>query len=954
VIESQAPVSNKKPKQVHEPPEVIATPPRLNVEEPPPSDPATSFATSEQTNQHIPITTGGLQSGQAFGPYRIVSLLGVGGMGEVYLARDSRLPRQVALKLLPARLMQDDERVRRFKREALAVSALNHPNVLTIFEIGQARGVVYIATEFVDGRTLRQRYDHGTLALKEALDVAMQVASGLAAAHASGVVHRDIKPENIMLRQDGYAKILDFGIAKLVEPRGSPSDDTMQYSAGQYQTSPGIIIGTVAYMSPEQALGMEIDHRSDIFSLGVLLYEMLTGKRPFSGSPALAPYQSLAQRLPAQLSTKTAREQAELVAELDRVLSRAVERDRELRFQTMADFRAELRRLQREVDSSFSLSSGTSATLLNAEVEAAKSVWWKTPLRLGAASVLGLALLLAAWFAGARFGGGASQPFKNRTFLQLTFQDGEEIFPSLSPDGKQLLYASRAEGNSEIYLQRVGGAQALNLTKDAADDTQPAFSPNGDLIVLRSERNGGGLFVMGGTGESIRRLTDFGFNPAWSPDGKEVVFCAESIEIPGKRFNVNSPLWAVNVTTNEKRLVVRGDAAQPNWSPHGQRIAYWSLRKGGQRDLMTVAATGGEPSLITDDAAVDWNPVWSPDGRYLYFLSDRSGVMNLWRVPMDEASGKTTGVPEAVITPAQYVRHISFSRDGKRLAYAQTVARDNLQRVGFDPARGQVVGAPTGVTQGSRPAVYPDLSPDGEWLAFSTMGARQEDIFVIRKDGAEQRQLTDDAHRDRHPRWSPDGKQVVFFSTRSGKYEVWRVNADGSEITQLTDVPAGIVLYPLWSPDGTRLAYTLQQQGAFTLATGKPMKGQTPQPLPKLAEPGRWFWACAWSPDGKRLAGWQQHTETALSGIVLYSFDKQSYEQITEFGVEPVWLNDNRRLLFNHQGKLWLLDSATKEQRELLALAPHQIGASVLAKDNRTLYFVLTTTESDIWLMNLE
>src|SRR5439155_3052568 len=482
-----------------------------------------------------------------------------------------------------------------------------------------------------------------------------------------------------------------------------------------------------------------------------------------------------------------------------------------------------------------------------------------------------------AWFLLSRFRGGAKETPatpRNAAFTQLTDQAGQELFPSLSPDGKSLVYASSASGNLDIYLQRVGGRNPQNLTKDSsADDTQPAFSPDGEYIAFRSEREGGGMCVSGATGESVKRLTDFGYNPVWSPDGKEILCATLGIVQPSGRSAIFSQLWSVNVATGERRLVTKGDAVQPHWSPHGSRIAYWGLHQGGWRDIWTIPGRGGEPVAVTNDAAVDWNPVWSPDGKYLYFASDRGGSMNFWRVAREEASGKVLGSAESVTTPSSYSEHLSFSRDGRRMAYVQTISRANLQQVGFDPARETVVGEPVWITQGSRRASSPNLSPNGEWLAFGFQGEKQEDIYVSRRDGTGLRQLTDDIYKDRTPRWSPDGKRIAFYSDRSGRYEIWLISPDGSRLEQHTYTSGPNPIYPAWSPDGTRLAYNIEVSSPFILEVGKPWKEQSPQALPPMSDPPGRFTAWSWSPDGQRLAGWRQRAEGAsTSKIVLYSF----------------------------------------------------------------------------------
>ncbi len=917
-----------------------------------------------------------LTAGTRLGRYEIRSQIGEGGMGEVYLAEDTKLHRKVALKVLPPEVGSNQDRMRRFVQEAQAASALNHPNIITIHEIDQTDSGHFIATEFIDGQTLREHMRTAPMKLGEVLDVAAQIASALSAAHAAGIIHRDIKPENIMVRRDGVVKVLDFGLAKLTID-DSATIDTEAPTKTLFKTDPGTVVGTVVYMSPEQARGMPVDARTDIFSLGVVLYEMVAGCLPFAGS-------TLSEVMASILSEKEpqplARYSREAPVELERIVSKALRKEREQRYQTAKDLLIDLKSLRHqqefeaELERSKDRDSSGGATvaksgeqaMLDSAQEAAATLpalytppqsWWsgwgvKVALTLGATVVL-----TVLWFLLVRPGGGTKEaptPLKNATFTQLTDQPGLEYFPSLSPDGKSFVYASYASGNWDLYLQRVGGKNPINLTKDSPfEDRQPAFSPDGERIAFRSAREGGGIFVMGATGESVKRLTDFGYNPAWSPDGKEIACADEGVFVgPDSRGNPNSQLWVVNVGTGEKRrLVTKEDPVQPNWSPHGHRIAYWARRNAAQRDIWTITAAGGEPVEVTNDAALDWNPVWSPDGKYLYFASDRGGSMNLWRVPIEEQSGKVLGPPEPVTTPSPYSAHLSFSHDGRRMVYAQLIVRVNIQQVGFDPDKETVTGQAVWITQGSRRANTPDLSPDGEWLAFSSQGEKQEDLFIIRRDGTGLRQLTDDLYKDRVPRWSPDGKRIAFYSDRSGKWEIWTINADGSGLHQIT-YASGPVINPVWSPDGTRLAYGNSGSNPFIIQVGKSWTEQSPQVLPSISG-GSSDWApFSWSTDGRKLAGWQK--PPGGTGILVYSLESQQYEKLTDSGSTPVWLSDSRRLLFQNEGKLWMVDSQTKKVKELLSVDPHTLGNFALSRDNRMIYFNLNANEADIWLMSLE
>jgi Tol biopolymer transport system component len=280
------------------------------------------------------------------------------------------------------------------------------------------------------------------------------------------------------------------------------------------------------------------------------------------------------------------------------------------------------------------------------------------------------------------------------------------------------------------------------------------------------------------------------------------------------------------------------------------------------------------------------------------------------------------------------------------MAYSQIVRGANLQEVGFDPAKETVTGQPVWITQGSRTANTPNLSPDGEWLAFDAQGGKQDDLFVVRRDGTGLRQLTDDIYKDREPRWSPDGKRIAFFSDRTGKWEIWTINSDGSGLQQLT-YATGVTTNPVWSPDGSRLVYRNADGSPSIIEVGKPWHEQSPQRLPATRDSNHWG-AWSWSPDGRELAG-------ASRGILVYSLESQQYEKLTDFGANPVWLSDSRRLLFKHQDKLYLIDSQSKKFHEVLSVAPHEFGIGVtLPRDDRLIYFSLLTTEADIWLMTLE
>ena len=869
--------------------------------------------------------------GQELATYKVEKLLGAGGMGEVYLAHDLKLGRKVALKVLPLHFVVDAERLSRFQREARALSSLNHPNLVTIYEVGEANGLHFIAMELVEGKTLSSL--RGKLSLKELLSIAAQVAEALGAAHQSGITHRDVKPDNVMVRPDGYVKVLDFGLVKLAE---------VDRSAGSAaETQLGVAMGTLAYMSPEQASGEVVDQRTDIWSLGVVLYELSTGRKPFTGETRQAAINAILSMQPDAPTTVD----TSLPPELDSILSKALEKDRELRYQTASDFRADLRRLLRQIDSSPELSGSGSGPRAVAQFVRPRWLW---PVL---ATALILMTAIGAWSLWLK--AGTRKPDWSRAaHRQLTNEHGTEFFPSVAPDGRSFIYASDVNGTFDLFVQRVGGKNANLLTPNTpSHEIQPVFSPNGERIAFRSTREPAGVYVMEAGGENVRLVVAGCYHPAWSPDGKEIVCStAGHAEAPTTRNTLLSSLWIANVETGEKRFLCEHDAMQPSWSPNGKRIAFWFMPpSAGRSDIATISREGGEIEVITKDASTNWNPVWSPDGKFLYFASDRSGNMSFWRVAIDEETGKAVSEVEAVSTPSNFNRHLSFSSDGRRMIYVQTDQQSNIQAVKFDPDTEQTVGEPFWITRGDRNLIRPELSPDGTRFVMRISRRTQDDIVVLSRDGTQWRDLTTDKFFDRYPRWSPDGKKIAFTSDRTGRYEIWMLDADAPNLRQLTFDSTGDTTFPLWSPDGTQIFFRRSFVNSV-LDINKPWSEQNLRLLP-LAPDNQRFLGWDWSPDGKRVIG-------SLSGpptyVASYSFETNQYEKLSEFGGHAMWLPDSTRFIFISNNKVYLSDIKTKRVREIFSSGENVIRSVDVSPDGKLVYYAVYSSESDIWMLDLE
>jgi serine/threonine protein kinase len=875
--------------------------------------------------------------GTTLGHYRIVRQIGKGGMGEVYAAEDTTLGRTIAIKVLPANLDATPAELERFAREAKSVAALNHRSIVTVYSFEEAAGRRFITMELVDGQPLAAKLPRNGFPFPQVLRLGIEMADAMAAAHARGIIHRDLKPDNVLVRDDGQIKILDFGLAKLQEGDASAANLPTQALTGE-----GRIVGTVAYMSPEQAEGRAVDQRTDIFSLGIMLYELATGLRPFQGDTSMSLLSAIMKDQPRPATDVN----PSLPPAFSRVLKTCLQKDPERRYQHAKDLRNELQTLKEELDSGeLSRASGTAP----ATTTSRRSNRWP----LVAAVIVAVAAIGAAiafWLSRSP----AAVPLVLK-HARLTSAAGVEGQPVLSPDGKWFLYVAGPPGRTDIYIQSVTGQTANNLTKDSpAADDEPAFSPDGEQIAFRSTRDGDGLYVMKVSGDAPRRITTEGRNPSWSPDGKSLVFSTTSTGTPSNRVSIGVAK-VVAIDTGVVRELSSQDALHPAWSPNGRFITFWGLNRvkdaiSSVRDIFVIAASGGEAWTITADADVDWSPSWAPDSSAIYFVSNRGGSMNLWRVPVDPDTGRAVGAPQPVTTPASYVGIARMAPTGAAIIYESRDTSSNIYRAPFDAARG-TIGTPIAVTTGSQYFRFVSDSPDGKWLVFATTFLEQEDLYISRVDGTERRQLTTDRFNDRIPQWSPNGDVIAFYSDRSGKYEIWTITPAGL-LKQISYSPANALLWPRWSPTGALMSTTdTAADTTFIFDPTRPWKDQGPDALPPAPGKLRTFTGRGpvWSPDGRELTGSVGPT------VYIYNLASRTYRSIgTAPGNPAAWLKDGR-ILVGPPGSLMILDPKTGAIQPLTSPDPRVVRSAdlILSHDQQTVYMALPVNEWDIMMATI-
>ncbi len=774
--------------------------------------------------------------GETLGHYRIVQLLGKGGMGEVYLAEDTKLDRQVALKILPAELAGDGERRARFEREAKAVASLNHPNIVTIHSVEEADGTHFLTMEMVHGKSLSELIPEGGLALTRFFDFATPLADAVSTAHQNGVTHRDLKPDNIMMGDDGRLRVLDFGLAKLAET--ASGEEGPAEAPTQSVTQEGKVLGTVAYMSPEQAEGKPVDHRSDIFSLGIILYEMATGQRPFGGDTSLSVLSSILRDTPTSVTDLNTR----LPRQLGRIVRRCLQKEPDRRYQSALDLRNELEELEEEV------ATGEVTPVGQAGLPAAADSGWKRLVVAGALIVGALGLGFGLWSLKGREEAPVarrSSSFESMQIRPLT-STGNASLVAISPDGKYVAYADDQGKERTLRVKQVATGSDVEIVGAGITwYSDVRFSNDGDYVyyVAQPEFDAPGeLYQVPTLGGAPRKLLgDIATGVSFSPDGSRVVY------LKGLGGGYGSELWVSGLDGSDARRVTslempRVFMGTPVWSPKEELLV---VAQGDARDfrsrLVGVPVEGGDLQLITERAWRGlWELAWLPDGSGLVLIALEDGYSGWQLFEMRYPSGEV----HRITNDLNSYQGVSLAADGKRMA---AVLGNRHSSIWVQPIDGssprRQVETTTGTADGADGVLW---TQDGRIIYVADEGTEKH-LWMMSTDGSDARRLTVQGVAQEEPWLHPDGERVVFDSLDGDRLSVWSIRLDGTGLEDL--IPdATIGGRPAISPDGEWLFFDGILEGDFRMLRRSLATGET------TAVPTEFSHSPSWSPDGSRMA----------------------------------------------------------------------------------------------------
>ena len=836
--------------------------------------------------------------GKTLSHYKVIEKIGQGGMGEVYRAEDTNLSREVAIKVLPEQFTQDPQRLARFEREAKLLASLNHPNIAAIYGLEEADGVRFLALELVPGETLQERVAKGPLPVEEALEVCRQIAEGLEAAHEKGVIHRDLKPANVKVTPEGKVKILDFGLAKAFEEEIFPADMSQSPTLTEEMTRAGVILGTAAYMSPEQAKGKPVDKRADIWAFGAVLYELLTGKRAFEG-------ETIAETIAAVLKSepdwgKLPRDTPWRIKEL---LDDCLQKEARDRFHDISHTRIQIKKALEEP----ATVSPIGQTLTGQPVR------WRQTITLGVVALAGAAIGVAIWSL-------MSPPLAppaplKRVVIPLPSTAPLEIETwrpavALSPDGTLLVYVANRGGKRQLYLRRMDRLEATPISGTEGGHS-PFFSPDGQSVGFVVGYKLKKVSISGGAPQTLAIVPPVTRGTSWGPDDT-IIFTADPNEglsrisavgntLPPDAFSdtPSIPLLGQVLTTPDP---TKGEYSHrwPHFLPGGKAVLF-TIDTGGSFDEARIAVLSletGKVNVVLDGGT---NARYSPTGHIVFA---RAGA--LLAVPFDLERLERTGDPviviEGILMEPGGAAHFSFSDDGS-LAYVPGGMLVPDRKLVWVNRQGEIDPLPAE----AREYIHPSLSPDGQQVAVTIREGSNYDVWILDVARGTLTRLTSNPGEDLSPIWTPDGKQVTFMSEMSGRVPtLWWRTADGSGPQELLLEREEVARLPTsWSPDGQTLAFT----NLLKIGTGSDI-----WMLPREGEQEKWVFldtefdesGAMFSPDGRLLA--YESNETGRDEVYVVPFSvsgPRGKKQVSiGGGTEPVWAPDSRELLYRNGDKM--------------------------------------------------